>query len=81
MSILIRPLTLDQCQQYWLKVQPASQPGPAFLPARFISYQPCPAMIVVELLQGGKPARRVARDDLFIELVGSSTSFQDPSPG
>ena len=70
MSILIRPLTLDQCQQYLLKVQHASQLEPAYLPARFISYQPCPAMIVVELLQGGNSVCRVARDDLYIELVG-----------
>jgi hypothetical protein len=70
MAILTRPLTLSPCQQYFLRVPHATTSEPSFLPVRFISYQPCPALVFVSLLQSASAAVCVARDDLFIEAVG-----------
>jgi hypothetical protein len=78
MTLLIRPLTLDGCQSYVLRVVKAAGDSPVFLPARFISYQPCPALVIVRLLQQDRSFCKVARDDLFSEVLDTSISGEQP---
>jgi hypothetical protein len=78
MTLLIRPLTLDSCQPYVLRVVEAAGDSPVFLPARFISYQPCPALVIVRLLQEDRSFCKVARDDLFSQMLDSSIPGEQP---
>jgi hypothetical protein len=78
MTLLIRPLTLDGCQPYLLRVAQAAGTASLFLPARFVSYQPCPALVIVHLLQENRSFCKVARDDLFSEVPDSSLSGDQP---
>jgi hypothetical protein len=68
MTLLIRPLTLEEDQPYVLRVPQTPGCEPVYLPVRFISYQPCPALIIVKLIQGDRSACIVPRDDLFIDM-------------
>jgi len=67
MTLLIRPLTLEERQSYVLQVHRTPGFEPVYLPVRFISYQPCPALIKVVLLEGDKSSCIVRRDDLYID--------------
>jgi hypothetical protein len=71
MTILLRPLTLEECQPYVLRVAHNAAPDPAYLAVRFIGYQPCPALVIVALLQGDRSVHKVPRDDLFMEAPGA----------
>jgi hypothetical protein len=78
MTLLVRPLTLDACQPYVLRVAQATGTTPVFLPVMFISYQPCPALVIVSLLQENRSFCKVPRDDLFSEVIDSSISDEQP---
>jgi hypothetical protein len=71
MTILIRPIALEEYQLYLWRFPQDSGPKPAYLPVSFISYQPCPALVMVKLLQGEASVFRIPRDDLFIEAINS----------
>jgi len=78
MTLLIRPPTLEVYQPYLLRVAQTFGPETVYLLVRFISYQPCPALVMVNLLQGDRSICKVPRDDLFVEVIDSRIINQQP---
>jgi hypothetical protein len=63
-KIMLRPITLNEGKEYLLRVQHDNGHNSIYLPVRFISYHPCPALVVVGDDDG--QFWRVARDDMFL---------------
>jgi hypothetical protein len=61
---MVRPLTLDEGKEYFLRIHRDNGHVPVSAPVRFVSYHPCPALIVVG--DGNGQFWRVARDDIFL---------------
>jgi hypothetical protein len=61
---MIRPLTLNEGKDYFFRVHQDNGHNPVYLPVRFISYQPCPELVVIG--DGNGQQGKVPRDDLFI---------------
>jgi hypothetical protein len=64
---MIHPLTLNEDGQYLLRFHQDNGHNPVYLPVRFISYHPCPGLIVVG--DGNGQQWRVPRDDVFCAQV------------
>jgi hypothetical protein len=66
-TIMLHPLTLNEGKDYLLRVHNGNGHHPVYLPVRFISYHPCPGLVVVG--DGNGQQWRVPRDDLFIPEI------------
>lgn len=67
---LIRPATLETGATYILRDFLPRDRKIAWVPVSFVSYEPCPGIVVV--VNGGGSNLRVPRDDLFF-----AGGFQD----
>jgi hypothetical protein len=63
-KIMVRPLTLDDGKEYLIRVHQDNGDKSVYLSVRFISYHPCPALIVVG--DGNGQFWRVPRDEIFL---------------
>jgi len=63
-KIMVRPITLDKGKEYLIQVHQDNGHIPVYLPVRFISYHPCPGLVVIG--DGHGQQWRVPRDELFI---------------
>jgi hypothetical protein len=63
-TIMIHPLTLNEGKDYLLRVHHDNGHNPVYLPVRFISYHPCPGLVVVS--DGNEQLCRVHSDDIFV---------------
>jgi hypothetical protein len=63
-TIVLHPLTLNEGKDYLLRVHQDNGHNPVYLPVRFISYHPCPALVVVGDVKG--QFWRIPRDDIFL---------------
>ncbi len=61
---MLRPINLNQGKEYLIRVHQDNGHIPVYLPVRFISYHPCPALVVVG--DGKGQFWRVPRDDIFL---------------
>jgi hypothetical protein len=66
-TIMIHPLTLNEGRDYLLRVHQVNGQNPVYLPVRFMSYHPCPALVVIG--DGNGQQWRVPRDELFIPEI------------
>ena len=63
-KIIVRPITLDKGKEYLIRVHQDIGHNSVYLPVRFISYHPCPALVVVGDVKG--QFWRIPRDDIFL---------------
>ena len=63
-KIMVRPHSLNEGKEYLLRVQHDNGHNSIYLPVRFISYHPCPGLVVIG--DGHGQQWRVPRDELFI---------------
>ena len=66
-TVMIHPITLNEGKDYLLQVLQDNGHNPVYLPVRFISYQPCPGLVVIG--DGNGQQWRVPRDELFIPEI------------
>ena len=64
-KIMVRPITLDKGKEYLIQVHQDNGHIPVYLPVRFISYRPCPDLVVVG--DGNGQSWRGPRDDVFCD--------------
>ena len=61
----VRPVTLEEGSWYFLRRKSANQRPQSWKPVRFISYTPCPAVVIVATQPGKRIS--IAREELFME--------------
>ncbi len=73
----IRPATLVEGSRYLLRRKSESRRGVSWEPVCFVSYTPCPAVVIVATRSGEKI--RIAREELFLAKPSSPSLRVQPA--
>jgi len=68
---IIRPATLDDGSKYLLRTPNSNGHDPDYIPVKFVSYDSCPAWVVVR--NGDGNLLRIPREDIYTYEISDYT--------